>query len=105
LDNLRLSTNEGDAIGATWKPNRDRSMEFVPIPPADSFRGARTRMPVTDVDLDTTRFSRADLEQINLLDDWRAEIIEGVLCGAALDGQHPQSVADLIAWLEDTVSG
>jgi DDE superfamily endonuclease len=34
-----------------------------------------------------------------------AESIQRILCGRALNGQHPQSVAELIAWLEDTVAG
>ena len=34
-----------------------------------------------------------------------AESVQRILCGRALRGQHPQSVAELITWLEDTVAG
>ncbi len=34
-----------------------------------------------------------------------AESAQRIICGRALNGQHPQSAADLITWLEDTVAG
>jgi hypothetical protein len=34
-----------------------------------------------------------------------AESVQRIICGRALRGQHPQSVAELITWLEDTVAG
>jgi hypothetical protein len=34
-----------------------------------------------------------------------AESVQRIICGRALNGQHPQSVADLVTWLEDTVAG
>ena len=34
-----------------------------------------------------------------------AESVQRIICGRALNGQHPQSVAQLITWLEDTVAG
>ncbi len=34
-----------------------------------------------------------------------AESVQRILVRRALDGQHPQSQADLIAWLDDTVAG
>jgi hypothetical protein len=34
-----------------------------------------------------------------------AESVQRILCGRALSGQHPQSAAELITWLEDTVAG
>lgn len=34
-----------------------------------------------------------------------AESVQRIICGRALRGQHPQSVAELIKWLEDTVAG
>jgi hypothetical protein len=34
-----------------------------------------------------------------------AESVQRIICGRALRGQHPTTVADLITWLEDTVAG
>jgi hypothetical protein len=34
-----------------------------------------------------------------------AESVQRIVCGRALNGQHPQTVAQLITWLEDTVAG
>src|SRR5205085_2588806 len=34
-----------------------------------------------------------------------AEAVQRILVRRALDGQHPHSQADLIAWLDDTVVG
>jgi hypothetical protein len=34
-----------------------------------------------------------------------AESVQRILCGRALNGQHPQSAAEIITWLEDTVAG
>jgi hypothetical protein len=34
-----------------------------------------------------------------------AESVQRIICGRALNGQHPQNVAQLINWLEDTVKG
>ena len=34
-----------------------------------------------------------------------AESVQRIICGRALNGQHPQSVAQLITWFEDTVAG
>jgi len=34
-----------------------------------------------------------------------AESVQRILCSRALNGQHPHSTAELIAWLEDTVVG
>jgi hypothetical protein len=34
-----------------------------------------------------------------------AESVQRIICGRALRGQHPQTVAELITWLEDTVAG
>jgi DDE superfamily endonuclease len=34
-----------------------------------------------------------------------AESVQRIICGRALNGQHPQSVAQLITWLDDTVAG
>jgi len=34
-----------------------------------------------------------------------AESVQRILCGRALNGQHPQSSAEIITWLEDTVAG
>jgi len=34
-----------------------------------------------------------------------AESVQRIICGRALNGQHPQTVAQLITWLEDTVAG
>jgi hypothetical protein len=34
-----------------------------------------------------------------------AESLQRIICGRALNGQHPQSVAQLIMWLEDAVVG
>ncbi len=33
-----------------------------------------------------------------------AESVQRILCGRALNGQHPQSAAEIITWLEDTVA-
>jgi hypothetical protein len=35
----------------------------------------------------------------------RAESIQRIVCGRALRGQHPQSAAEVITWLEETVAG
>ena len=34
-----------------------------------------------------------------------AESVQRILCGRALNGQHPQSATEIITWLEDTVAG
>jgi hypothetical protein len=34
-----------------------------------------------------------------------AESLQRIICGRALNGQHPQTVAQLIIWLEDAVLG
>ena len=34
-----------------------------------------------------------------------AESVQRILCSRALNGQHPQSAAQIITWLEDTVAG
>src|SRR6478736_1814011 len=34
-----------------------------------------------------------------------AESVQRIICGRALNAQHPQTVAQLITWLEDTVAG
>jgi len=34
-----------------------------------------------------------------------AESVQRILCGRALNGQHPQTAAEIITWLEDTVAG
>jgi hypothetical protein len=34
-----------------------------------------------------------------------AESVQRILCGRALNGQHPRSAAEIITWLEDTVAG
>jgi hypothetical protein len=34
-----------------------------------------------------------------------AESVQRILCGRALNGQHPKSAAEIITWLEDTVAG
>jgi len=34
-----------------------------------------------------------------------AESVQRIICGRALNGQHPQSAAQVINWLEDTVAG
>jgi DDE superfamily endonuclease len=34
-----------------------------------------------------------------------AESVQRIICGRALSGQHPQNVAELITWLDQTVSG
>ena len=34
-----------------------------------------------------------------------AESVQRIICGRALNGQHPQTVAQVITWLEDTVAG
>jgi hypothetical protein len=34
-----------------------------------------------------------------------AESVQRIICGRALNGQHQQSVAELIRWLEETVAG
>jgi DDE superfamily endonuclease len=34
-----------------------------------------------------------------------AESVQRIICGRALNGQHPQSAAQVINWLEDTVKG
>jgi len=34
-----------------------------------------------------------------------AESVQRILCGRALNGQHPQSSKEIITWLEDTVAG
>jgi hypothetical protein len=34
-----------------------------------------------------------------------AESVQRILCTRALNGQHPQSAAEIITWLEDTVAG
>ena len=34
-----------------------------------------------------------------------AESVQRIICGRALNGQHPQTAADVITWLEDTVIG
>jgi hypothetical protein len=34
-----------------------------------------------------------------------AESVQRILCGRALNGQHPESAAEIITWLEDTVAG
>ena len=34
-----------------------------------------------------------------------AESVQRIICGRALRGQHPTTVAELITWLEDTVAG
>jgi hypothetical protein len=34
-----------------------------------------------------------------------AESVQRIICGRALRGQHPKTVAELITWLEDTVAG
>lgn len=34
-----------------------------------------------------------------------AESVQRIICGRALRGQHPHTVAELITWLEDTVTG
>jgi hypothetical protein len=38
---------------------------------------------------------------------WRnmAESVQHIIWGRALNGQHPQTGAQLITWLEDTVAG
>jgi len=34
-----------------------------------------------------------------------AESVQRIICGRALNGQHPKTVAEIITWLEDTVAG
>jgi len=34
-----------------------------------------------------------------------AESVQRIICGRALNGQHPNSAAEIITWLEDTVAG
>ncbi len=34
-----------------------------------------------------------------------AESVQRILCGRALNGQHPQTAGEIITWLEDTVAG
>jgi hypothetical protein len=34
-----------------------------------------------------------------------AESVQRIICGRALNGQHPKTAAEVIAWLEDTVAG
>jgi hypothetical protein len=34
-----------------------------------------------------------------------AESVQRIVCGRALNGQHPQTAAEIITWLEDTVAG
>jgi hypothetical protein len=34
-----------------------------------------------------------------------AESVQRIICGRALNGQHPQRAAQLMSWLEDTVAG
>lgn len=34
-----------------------------------------------------------------------AESVQRIICGRALNGQHPQSAAQVMTWLEDTVAG
>jgi hypothetical protein len=34
-----------------------------------------------------------------------AESVQRILCGRALNGQHPKTAAEIITWLEDTVAG
>ncbi|GAC1411052.1 MAG: hypothetical protein NVSMB49_29170 [Ktedonobacteraceae bacterium] len=34
-----------------------------------------------------------------------AESVQRILCGRALNGQHPLSAAEIITWLEETVAG
>jgi hypothetical protein len=33
------------------------------------------------------------------------ESVQRIVCGRALNGQHPQTAAEIITWLEDTVAG
>jgi len=33
------------------------------------------------------------------------ESVQRILCGRALNGQHPTSAAEIIIWLEDAVAG
>jgi hypothetical protein len=34
-----------------------------------------------------------------------AESVQRIICGRALNGQHPKTAAEIISWLEDTVAG
>jgi hypothetical protein len=34
-----------------------------------------------------------------------AESVQRIICGRALNGQHPKTVKDMITWLDDTVAG
>jgi hypothetical protein len=34
-----------------------------------------------------------------------AESVQRSVCGRALNGHHPQTAAEIITWLEDTVAG
>jgi hypothetical protein len=34
-----------------------------------------------------------------------AESLQRIVCGRALNGQHPKTAAEIITWLEDTVAG
>jgi transposase len=34
-----------------------------------------------------------------------AESVQRIICGRALNGQHPKTSAEIITWLEDTVAG
>ena len=34
-----------------------------------------------------------------------AESVQRIVCGRALNGQHPKTAAEIITWLEDTVAG
>jgi hypothetical protein len=34
-----------------------------------------------------------------------AESVQRIVCGRALNGQHPQTAAEIITWLEETVAG
>jgi hypothetical protein len=34
-----------------------------------------------------------------------AESVQCILCGRALNGQHPKTASEIITWLEDTVAG
>jgi hypothetical protein len=34
-----------------------------------------------------------------------AESVQRIICGRALNGQHPTTAAEIITWLEDTVAG
>jgi hypothetical protein len=104
LAGLHEAASHGPADWATWLEH----VPDVPLPPLrlilvwDNLAGHLSTSIVTWL------FAHGVMPLYTPLSgSWlnMAESVQRIICGRALNGQHPQSVAQLIMWLEDAVVG